>query len=571
MAEDPNHNPSRKHRVIHWNPEAGNEPVRRRWSWWKIAGWSVGGFFGLLFAAGIVIRGVKLVFGPDVFGSRAVATSSGQSNGPADPNDAFVSQSKAELSRENAAKALVEVRKLPQDHPRQLEKLILLEKGYLAGESLLAARQFNTAFTQFEFLNREIDEFTQSVKARGEAQIAYDTILTRMKDLERARSLAPEALDAAFAAAGSGRQFLLEGSFLAAKRTFDRGFEELKKAEEVLAAFVEGNLVKGQKSLVAGQRGEAESAFKAALEKSSGNEIALQGLKRAETAEQVHFLIKEATSLEAEAKYGDAAVAYEKAFGLDKFSATSQQGRSRALRLEQETKFGVAFSAGKAAVERKQWSEAIIEFEKALKVSPKSTEVQGLLASAKEKSHREAVETAVAKAFNHENQYQWKEARGAYYATLQLQPDHEDAKVGYARSGRVIRTLLEYHKLIEVAEGKAARAEFQAAIRDFNKAMSLKPEYLPASERLTQLRDLLFAQNQPVDVTFKGDGKTWISITNFRLLGQAQETTVKILPGNYEVIGRRKGYQDVLLMLQVRNGAPAPVVQVSCSLRADKT
>ena len=100
--------------------------------------------------------------------------------------------------------------------------------------------------------------------------------------------------------------------------------------------------------------------------------------------------------------------------------------------------------------------------------------------------------------------------------------------------------------------------------------MSLKPEYLPASERLTQLRDLLQTQNQPVEVTFKGDGKTWISITNFRLLGQAEETKVKILPGDYEVIGRRKGYQDVLLLLQVRNGAPAPVVAVSCSLRAEK-
>ncbi|MBL9204084.1 MAG: hypothetical protein JNN01_03320 [Opitutaceae bacterium] len=570
MAEDLNSNAGKKHRVIHWNPEAGNEPAKRRWSVWRILGWTVGGFFGLLIAAGIVIRGIKLVFGPDVFTPRSAVVAANAPGGANNPNAAFVSQSKAELSRETATKALAELRKLPQDHPRQLEKLIFLEKSFLTGEAALASRDFAAASMHFEALNREIDDFVQSVKARGEAQLAYDTILSRIQDLERARSLAPDALEAAFTAAGSGRQFLQEGSFLAAKRTFDRGFAELKKAEQTLAAYVEGNLVKGQQALIAGQREAAETAFNAALQKSPGNEIALQGLKRAEHADRVHGLLVQAADLESQQKYGEAAASYAKAFELDKFSASAQQGAARSLRLEQETKFSTAFTAAKAAYDTRNWPVAIAEFEKALKVTPKNTEVQGLLTSAREKAHKDAVEKSIAKAFAYENQYQWKEARGAYYETLQLKPDHVEAKEGYARTGKVIRTLLEYHKLIEVAEQKAARAEFQAAIRDFNRAMSLKPEYLPASERLTQLRDLLQAQNQPVEVTFKGDGKTYISISNFRLLGQAEETKVKILPGDYEVIGRRKGYQDVLLLLQVRNGAPAPVVAVSCSLRSEK-
>jgi tetratricopeptide (TPR) repeat protein len=364
---------------------------------------------------------------------------------------------------------------------------------------------------------------------------------------------------------------MLEGSFLAAKRAFDRGFAELKRAEDALGAFVESNLTRGQRALVDGQRGEAEGAFRATLEKSPGNELALKGLKRAENAGQVHALLQEATRLEAATRYAEAASAYEKAFALDSFNATAQQGKARALRLERETRFSAALATAKAAYAKRDWTVAISEFEKALAVSPKADEVKEQLASARAKAHQDAVDSAVAKAFAYENQYQWKEARGAYYEALQLKPDHVEAKEGYARSGRVIRTLLEYYKLIEVAEQKAARAEFQSAIRDFNKAMSLKPEYLPVTERLAQLRDLLYQQNQPVEITFKGDGKTWISITNFRLLGQAEETKVKILPGNYEVIGRRKGYQDVLLSLQVRNnGAPAPVVSVICTLKADK-
>lgn len=572
MAELNESQPGRKHRVIHWNPEAGQEPARRRWTWWRILGWSVGGFFGLLIVAGLLIRGARLVFGQDLFRPQQTVSVAGGGAAPVqvDPNAAFVSQSKAELSRETASKALAQLSKLPNDHPRQFENLILLEKSFQVGDGLLRSRDFGRAFAHFEGLNKEIDEFARSVKAKGEAQVAYDTILVKTKDLEKARSLAPEALDKAFSAAGEGRKFMSEGSFLAAKKTFDQGFAELKKAEDALAAHVEGNLVKGQKAILAGQRAEAETAFKAALEKSPGNEIALQGMKRAENADRVFALLAQAKEFEAQAKYAQAAEAFDKAFALDAFSATAQQGKARAARLEKETKFDTAFTAAKEALARKEWGAAVAASQEALKVYPKKPEVEAILKSARENSHRDAVQAAISKAFAFENKFQWNEARASYYETLQLEADHVDAKEGYVRTGRVIRTLLEYNKLIELAEQKASRAEFQTAIKDFNKAMSLKPEYLQASERVAQLRDLLLSQNQPVEVTFNGDGKTWISITNFRMLGQATPQTVKILPGDYEVVGRRKGYKDVLLLLQVRNGTPPPVVSVACSLKQDK-
>ena len=39
---------------------------------------------------------------------------------------------------------------------------------------------------------------------------------------------------------------------------------------------------------------------------------------------------------------------------------------------------------------------------------------------------------------------------------------------------------------------------------------------------------------------------------------------MKILPGDYEIVGRRKGYEDVILILQVRAGTPPPTVIVVC-------
>lgn len=566
MAEDTTPTaPGKKHRIIHWNPDADKKPAGRRWTIWRVLGWTAGGFFGLLLTAGLVIRAAKLLWGPGIFQSQSAQAAAAAGN---DPSTTFVSQSKAELAHETAAKALAELRRLPQNHPVQLQQLILIEKSFLVGETLLGSHEYAKAYAQFDALNREIDDFSKSIKLKQAAQQAYDTILVKVKDLEIARSLAPEALEAAFTAAGTGRRFLNEGSFAAAKKTFDEGLAELRKAEKTLSDFIEGNLHRGQQALNQGAREVAAAAFKAALEKSPGDEAAQQGLKRAETIDRVYALLRQGESLEKQGQYSPAAEAYGKAFSVDKFSAAAQEGKARAERLALDTAFHTAMSAAKAAEARRDWAKAIQGYEAALKVYPAKAEVRKALSAARESAHSEAVRHTLAKAYDYENKYQWNEARAGYYDTLQLEPEQADAKEGYVRTGRVIRALLQYEKLIEAAQERLARAEFQAGIRAFNEAMAIKPAYLAPSDKVQQLRTLLLEQNQPVEITFKSDGKTFVSISNYRMLGKFDHQALKILPGDYEVVGRRKGYQDVLLLLQVRHGSPPPQVAIACNLRA---
>jgi tetratricopeptide (TPR) repeat protein len=563
--EKENESTGKKHRVIHWNPDAGATPDRRRWSWQRIVLWTVGGFFGLLFGAGIVIRGIKLVK-PDAFRSQSTA---GEVAVKDDPNAAFVTQSRAELVYETVKKSLAELRKMPQEHAIQREKFVLIEKAFIAGETFVARQDYPRMLEHFTQLGLEMDSFAQSVKAKQDAQQTLDTILVKIRDLEPARSIAPEALDAAMEDAGTGRKFLTQGSFIQAKQTLDRGMAQLKKAEAALQQHVEENLLRGQDALNKGQKDAAIAAFNAAMEKSAGNETALQGLKRAENIDRVHALLLQGDSLEKQQRYAEAAEAYSKAFALDAFSATAQQGQARAARLDKETRFDKAYTAAKAAFERKDWEKAITEGQNALKVYPTKTEVTAMVKSARENAHTESVQKMLAKAFGHENQHEWENARKAYYDTLELEPGMADAKEGYIRTGTMIRALLQYHKHLEIAEERAKRAEFQAAISEFNKAMAVKPAYLVNSDKVEQLHALLMAQSKPVEITFESDGKTYVQISNFRMLGQFTSTTVKILPGDYEIVGRRKGYQDVLMLVQVRYGQPPPKVAVACRLTKD--
>jgi hypothetical protein len=195
--------------------------------------------------------------------------------------------------------------------------------------------------------------------------------------------------------------------------------------------------------------------------------------------------------------------------------------------------------------------------------------VKKALKETRETAHREAVKSALAKAVDFENKLEWEQARSAYNETMELDPKHEDAKEGYFRTGRMIRAIMQYNKLVEVTEEHVQKAEFQRAIRAFNDAMAVKPTYLALTDRVNQLREVLSVQSRPVEVTFQSDGNSWVSISNYRMLGKIKTATVKMLPGDYEIVSRRKGYQDVMIMLQVRNGSNPPVVNVACSLRAD--
>jgi tetratricopeptide (TPR) repeat protein len=564
MAEENELNSGKKRRVIHWNPDAGREQVHRRWTWKRILLWSVGGFFGVLFAAGLVIRGVKLVFGPDVF-SRRPATVAGTPTVD-EASSAFISQAKAEQAHELATKAMVELRKIAPDHPVQLQQMILMEKSYAEGETLLKSHEFRRAFVTYQSLQRDIEAFTTNVKIKDEVRQAYDAILLRIKDLELARSLAPGTLDSAYEAAGAGNKLLKDGNFTDAKKSFDRAFAELKKAEGALAEYVRENLLRGQKALAVGEKEEARKAFQAALEKSPGSEVATQGLKRAENIDRVYALLQQGAKFEKEQRFSEAADSYQKAFALDAFSAAAQEGQARAARLEKETKFAAAKAAADAAIKAKEWSKAISELESALKVYPKRTEIAAQLKSARESAHKESVQKSLARAFEFEKTYQWREARDAYNETLQLEPDQQEAKDGYTRAGTVIRALLQYERYIEASEQMANKADFQGAIKRFNDAMAVKPSYLVNSERVNQLHNLLMQQNKPVEVTFKSDGNTWVQITGFRPPSKLENEVIKILPGDYQIVGRRSGYRDVEMLLQVRNGTPPPTVTVICTV-----
>jgi hypothetical protein len=123
----------------------------------------------------------------------------------------------------------------------------------------------------------------------------------------------------------------------------------------------------------------------------------------------------------------------------------------------------------------------------------------------------------------------------------------------------------KFNALIQRARDQAARAEFSAAIRTFNEAMAGKPTEVPVPPDVRELQAILQAQNMPIEVALVSDGETYVSIANTRAPSRFTQSVMKLLPGDYEIVGRRRGYLDVAMLVRVRADTPAPVVTVMCT------
>jgi tetratricopeptide (TPR) repeat protein len=549
-----------KHQVIDWNPNSG--PGQ---------GPSGSSNRNRLFV-GIAIVAVVAALGVAGFSWHLVQQKS--ATGPVMTAEqrqelAYKNRGRAELAYENASRALGAARALPVNHEGLLQEIALIEKAFLLAETDLKNGNYAAAADALATVIASTEEFTETVEMQRNAHKRYDDLYARIRGIDRYKAFDQADYDNAFTAVGEGRHLLESGSFRAAWQAFDEAEKTLDRFDTNKAAFVAENLRSGQLALKQGDGPAAEAAFQSALQYDDANEAGLRGLARAEQAAQVFELLTRARIAEDNADYDTAIAAYDEAFALDEFNATAQQGASRARADQKEAQFNGFLTAAETAATDLDWAAAIENYEQALEVYPKRTEIADALAQAEEEHHAAQVHDTLAEAYDLERDYLWDEARVAYERLLELEPDYQDAIDGLIRVGRTVRALLEYETLIQRAELHLLANEYQSAIRTFNEAMQTKPSYLALSPEVKEIRRVLELNSKPVDITFVSDSKTWVSITNFQMLGKITEKVVSLPPGDYEVIGRRKHFKDVLLLLKVRPRMSTNIVSVICRTKAD--
>lgn len=487
---------------------------------------------------------------------------------PNDPGTAFANRSRAESARQAAMRSIESAAKIPSQHPVALQMMVEVERLRDPADKAFGDRDYARAIELFDEVTKRAEGYTTAMEDMRKAQDGYANFLLAIARLQKFKHLAPEKFEQALTAAGASQQFLDQGSFTPARQQIDEAMKTLGSVEESIKAELELRLSEGRTALAEGSGQIASAAFERALELQPENEIAAQGIGRAKTIDRVFAMLAEADRLEAAARLEEARDIFAKAFELDKQSAAAQAGVSRTKAAIQKRDFDAARARAVAAAAENRWTDAIAAYVAAQKLEPDNEELKKSLAEARVRERQYRIENLLKSAYESERVYAWADARKVYLEVLAYEPGQTDAEEGLLRTGKVTRALLKFERLLEDARSLAARADFQGAINSFNEAMANKPAYLELQSDQIELKEMLERQSKPVSVAFVSDTKTWVTVSGVQLLGKFTATTVNLLPGNYEVIGRRKGYADVREFIRVRAGEIIEPVTVIATKRS---
>jgi len=560
-----NHQNPRKHRVIHWNPEDEEAAERARSSKRKLIAVGVS-------AAVVVVLLVSVIAlweNPDK-DAKALTDRLGITDEtvPEVPfQQAFASRSKADLELETANSGLEKIRQMRVNHPVLTTKLVAVEREFLQGEDLMRRKAFDRAFETFKGVNVQIEDFSNLVEAKLATQEMYDNFLTRVDELKPSKHLNQEAYDDAFDAASAGKQFLTEGSFTASKTKLTEATDKLQALADSISNYIRENAALGHRYIAQGQGAKAIEAFTNLLSIDPQNENAILQIERAKTADDVFNLVKKGEVQERSEAFEEALIAYQQAFQKDPKSAKAQNGVSRVRRKIENRDFSKYLTIAQNAEQSYRFDEAIENFQLALAIFPDRKELADSIVKARTDKRQSDITTLVTRAYALESENRdWEGARVIYQQLIDMEPNLQEAKDGLLRTGKVIRSILRYEKYLEIAAIEAKRLQYQLARQSWDQAMRSKPDYLELTDEAKRLQQHLITQSRPVQVLFISDMATWVSVQGptAKKPTKLKESTMNLLPGDYRIIGRKKGYEDIQYRLQVRGGVAQSPLTVIC-------
>ncbi len=562
--EDSHQNP-RKHRVIHWNPEDEEAAERARSSKRKLIAISVSAAVVVVLLVGVI----ALWENPDK-DTKALTDRLGITDEAVPERtfqEAFASRSKADLELETAKSGLEKIRQMRVNHPILTTKLVAVEREFLQAEDLMKRKAFDRAFETFTSVNAQIEDFSNLVEAKLATQEMYDNFLIRVDELKPSKHLNPEAYDEAFDAASAGKQFLTEGSFTASKTKLTEATDKLQELADSISNYIRENAALGHRYIAQGQGAKAIEAFTNLLSIDPQNEDAILQIERAKNADAVFSLVKEGEAKERAEEFEDALLAYQQAFEKDPKSAKAQNGVSRVRRKIENRDFSKYLAIAQNAEKSYRFDEAIENFQLALAIFPDRKELADSITKARADKRQSDITTLIKRAYALESESRdWEGARSIYQQLHDMEPELQEAKDGLLRTGKVIRSILRYEKYLEMSAIEAKRLQYQLARQSWDRAMQSKPDYLELTDEAKRLQQHLITQSRPVQVLFISDMSTWVSVQGptAKKPTKLKESTMNLLPGDYRIIGRKKGYEDIQYRLQIRGGVAQSPLTVIC-------
>ena len=337
-----------------------------------------------------------------------------------------------------------------------------------------------------------------------------------------------------------------------------------RKAPQALAA----QLAAGDRALETGELGGGAPGFRLRKAHRSGAASVRPGACVASAAWVACCLCWPMPRMPRAAKdHARAVQDYSKALSLDPANREARAGLDRAHAALGEDSYAKAIGSGFAALGAGRLEDARSAFEKARSIRPGGAEAADGLARVSTAQSARGYAFTRQRGAALEAEERWSEALDEYEAALKLDPSLAFAQQGKARTAERAQLASALQALIDEPERLAAqsvRAEADALIQRAHGVPNAGPVL---RSQVARLEILLPEFDKPVRLALVSDNATQVAIQRVGEFGSFARREIELKPGKYTVLGRREGFRDVRRDVTIAPGTGADQVQtisVSC-------
>jgi eukaryotic-like serine/threonine-protein kinase len=323
----------------------------------------------------------------------------------------------------------------------------------------------------------------------------------------------------------------------------------------------------GRAALAAEQPALARAAFQRALGFDAANAEATRGLDAAVRLAALLEGYVAATRAEAQGDLRAAQTRYQALLAQDGSFAPARAALLRVQDRQRADQLEGLLSQGVSALRLGQLPAAQSAYVRAAAINANDPRVRDGQARVAEilRSQRNADDLASGVAL--ERGEHWDQAVTHYQAVLARDASLLFAQDGLTRSSRRAALDHELQDYLTRPERLSAAAVNAAAARAIVRAEASSGQQPRLGEQVKALRAQLQLLATQVPVAITSDNTTVVTVAQLGELGAFRLRELELPPGRYTVIGRRDGFRDVRLELDITPGQQRAAVSVQCTER----
>lgn len=406
----------------------------------------------------------------------------------------------------------------------------------------------------------------QKAKQRAESQEVLAQLLSQQKALEAigVQQWAADEYSAAYDAAGLGDEAYRTQQFAAATVQYQKSLNAMEELLDSVPQVLSSSLQKGADALTDGDAVTALESYQLALLLSPDNDAASVGMQRAQNLDNVRGLIRQAERAIENDQLTNARDYLQQAVALDQYHADAQTQLAQVRQAISDRAFTDLMSAGFLALSESRSSAAIVQFEKALAMRSGSQQALDAIQQTQDKLAVIAIEQHRTAAQALEAQEQWQQAVNEYDAALAV-----DANLVFATTGKdYAQKRVRLDALLQDAIDSPIRlgdpAVFEQTVQVYYTGRQIEDAGPMLTQRLDTLESLLAQARVPIEVQLISDNRTAVTVYQVGVLGQFNQHTISLMPGEYVAVGTRPGYRDVRREFVVGFDHTTPPINVVC-------